>query len=157
MQAAALQTFRCCCRCWGDLGQPGVGEGRLKYEISHQGSSQNHCSFHHFMENIFCGHHQRAGSGAAHLLTETPVKGKVPLGGPCPQSGFRVHVPLGTAGFLRGAGGVKGGNATPPRAGGLPGGPDVTSICCHPTADAALALRLLSPLGRAARKQELFF
>lgn len=34
------------------------------------------------METIFHGHHQRAGSGAAPLLTETPVKGRVPLEGP---------------------------------------------------------------------------
>lgn len=36
-QAAALQTFRCCCGCWGDLGQPlGVREGwNTRYPTQH--------------------------------------------------------------------------------------------------------------------------
>lgn len=159
VQAAALQTSRCCHRRWGDLGQAGVGEGRLKYQIAHQGPSQNRCSFHHLMENLFHGHHQRAGSGAARSLTESLVMSRAPLGGHARRlvlGCMSVPPAPGTAGF--GGGGVVWERSPFCREGwGHQGALNATSICCHPTADPALALWLLSPPWRAARKQELFF
>lgn len=143
MQAAALQTFQCCCHCRGDLGQPGVGEGRLKYRISHRGSSQNRCPFHHLMENTFHGHHQKTGSGASHLLTKTLAKSR----GCAPALVWGcMFPPLGTAGMKGGGGG----NAAPSAGLGTPVGPMARAAAAPPTADAALAPLLLSPPGRAS-------
>lgn len=153
MQAAALKTSQRGCRCRGDLGQPGVGEGRLRYEMAHEGTRQNHCSFHHFKENIFHRRHQRAGS-AAHLSPRPWQRAECPWGAVLPAWFWGVCLPPpphphpGYCWRLRG----ECGDTAPSSGPGAPTVPEVPSICCHPTAATALP----PTSGRAAHKQQLF-
>jgi len=149
-QAAALQTFQCCCRCWGDLRQPGVGKRRLKYEIISPRIQPQP-----LLLSAFYGKHiprapSKGRERSCPFAHRDPGERQNAARGPYPQSGFGVPVrppPPGYCWHLRGRG------KAAPSAG--PRRPRRTRCDEHllpPDGRASLALLLLSP-----RKQELFF